>query len=87
MNMGTRRAGEVHPDALVIHSSDWTVVAPTAERRRKLGLRVMGDGIDLPPEVTARFADDEGAGAELLPYLLAEGSYQSGWRWGARPIF
>ncbi len=87
MKSGPRRVGELHPDADMVYSSAWTVTVPKEERRQQLGLRVTGDGLELPPEVAASFADDEGAGAELLPYLLSELTHQSGWRWSPRLIF
>lgn len=87
MKTGTRDVGGLHPDADLVYSADWTVTVPNAQRRQQLGLRVVGDGLELPPEVAASFSDDDGAGAELLPYLLSELTHQSGWRWSPRLVF
>ncbi|MEO8838688.1 MAG: hypothetical protein ABI351_08235 [Herbaspirillum sp.] len=78
-----RHVGELHPDADIVFSADWAVTIPTEARRKPLGVRVLNDSVQLPPEIVAHFMEDRPAGATDLPLLLAEIAYQSGWQWRA----
>lgn len=76
------RIGEgVRPSAAVVYASDWNVTMPSEDKRRALGVRVLGDSVQLPSRTIASFAHDAPAGATQLPHLLTEIVHQSGWQW------
>ncbi|HTN64937.1 MAG TPA: hypothetical protein VL051_01970 [Burkholderiaceae bacterium] len=57
-----------------MYSSYWNVTVPTEAKRRWLGVRVLSDSLQLPPQTIAHFAAN-------WPYFLPEIVHQSGWRW------
>lgn len=85
--MHHRSGAMVHPQAFLVFSSNWSVSMPTAAKRQPLGVWLLGDAVQLPPQTIEHFTDDSAAGAEDLPSLLAEIVHQSGWEWRGVFIF
>jgi hypothetical protein len=75
MYSGPRRHDGVHPDADRIYDASLTITPPDEAIRRRIGLRIAGDRVEIA-------GDREAASApQNLPHVLTELVNQSGWTW------
>lgn len=73
MRGGPQPRDGMHPDASLIYEANLNVTPASESRRRKMGLRITGDQVDVGP--------DAASDPTNLPHVLTELVVQSGWTW------
>ena len=72
----SRRVGDgTHPDADLLYDASLTVTLPDEAIRRRIGLRVTHDGVEITGDQATASAPQN------LPHVLTELVNQSGWTW------